>query len=217
MSAALQTNLCADPVAFPEVSSGRQWFAIYTATRHEKRIAEFFAVRQIEHFLPLYMTRRRWKNRVTVDLELPLFPGYIFARFHGREERVRILQVPGVLLVVGGPELQTAAISDSVMEELREGLRTGRIEPHRGIEIGKAVRIRSGIMAGMTGVLIRRKNDFRVVITLGQIMQSLSIEVDETLIEPLPPESTEATCDNHSRTRRTLNRLGSTAWRVSCS
>jgi transcription antitermination factor NusG len=204
------------PLASGDASFGRQWFAIYTASRHEKRIAELLTIRQVEHFLPLYMIRRRWKNGLAVDLQLPLFPGYLFARFHGHAERVRILQTPGVLSVVGGPEWQTAAIADAVIEELQEGLRSGRIEPHRGIEVGKPVRILSGIMAGMTGILIRRKNDFRVVITLGQIMQSISIEVDEALVEPLPASSMEATCDDENRIRRTLNRPECTAWPTSC-
>lgn len=165
---------------------GRSWFAVYAASRHEKRVAGHLAQRGIEHFLPLYAARHRWKNGMTVDLQLPLFPGYLFARFSDQTERVKILQVPGVFSIVGGPAYESATIPDSVIEGLRQGLELRRIEPHHGIEIGKSVRIRSGLMAGMSGILTRRRSNLRVVVTFSQMMQSISVEVDETLVEPLP-------------------------------
>jgi transcription antitermination factor NusG len=198
---------CCLPSDGSDASVVGQWFAIYTASRHEKRVADHFRLRQIEHFLPLYAVRHRWKNGLVANLQLPLFPGYLFARFHGREERVRILQVPGVLSVVGGAECQCAAIADAVIEGLRQGLDLHRIEPHPGIGIGERVRIASGLMAGMPGILIRRRRDFRVVITLSQILQSISIEVDEALIEPLPPASTRNPWNAAAGARRT-------AWNV---
>lgn len=166
-----------------------QWFAVYTASRHEKRVAEHFNIRQIEHFLPLYAARHRWKNGLTTDLQLPLFPGYLFVRFCSREHRTRILQVPGVFSIVGGPDWRGAAIDESTIDGLKQGLQLRKIEPHHTIEIGEFVRIRSGLLAGMPGILIRRKNDLRVVITLSQIMQSISVEVDESLIDPMPAAS----------------------------
>src|SRR5271163_396228 len=72
------------------------WFAAYTNSHHEKRVASCFGERQIESFLPLYAATRRWKNRCEMTLELPLFPNYVFVRIDPRE-RVRILEVPGVL------------------------------------------------------------------------------------------------------------------------
>src|SRR5690348_18035326 len=76
-----------------------QWFAAYTTTRHEKAVAEHFAMRDIEAFLPLYKTQRLWKNGCRMTLELPLFPSYVFVRVPVRE-RVRVLEVPGVLSLV---------------------------------------------------------------------------------------------------------------------
>ena len=72
------------------------WFAAYTHSHHEKRVASHFGERQMEAFLPLYATRHRWKNRCEVNLELPLFPNYVFVRIDPRK-RVRVLEVPGVL------------------------------------------------------------------------------------------------------------------------
>ena len=76
------------------------WFAIYTRPSHEKRAAEHIALREIECYLPSYRTTHRWKNRLKVELELPLFPGYLFARFQ-RCQHNRVLEVPGVLSIVG--------------------------------------------------------------------------------------------------------------------
>jgi hypothetical protein len=80
--------------------SSANWFAAYTNSHHEKRVASHFGERQIESFLPLYATLHRWKNRCEVDLDLPLFPNYVFVHIDPRD-RVRMLEVPGVLSLVG--------------------------------------------------------------------------------------------------------------------
>jgi len=104
------------------------WFAAYTNSHHEKRVASHFAERQIESFLPLYTTLHRWKNRCEMNLELPLFPNYVFVRIDPRE-RVRVLEVPGVMSLVGfGRAL--APLPDFEIEALRSGLGKRKIEPH---------------------------------------------------------------------------------------
>ena len=57
-----------------------RWYAAYTSANHEKRVAEQLRLRDVEHFLPLYASLRRWKDR-RVTLQMPLFPGYVFVRF----------------------------------------------------------------------------------------------------------------------------------------
>src|SRR4029077_1760360 len=75
------------------------WYAAYTSANHEKRVAEQLARRSVEHFLPLYDSVRRWKDR-RMKLKLPLFPGYVFVRLALRD-RLQVLQVPGVVKLVG--------------------------------------------------------------------------------------------------------------------
>src|SRR5438132_11773155 len=77
-----------------------EWYAVYVIAKHEKRIAQHFQNRQIEHFLPLYEVRRKWRDGSKVTLQLPLFPSYIFVQT-ARARRVAALEVPGVLSVVG--------------------------------------------------------------------------------------------------------------------
>ena len=162
-----------------------RWFAVYTTPRHEKRLAEHFEVRQIEHFLPLYRTPRRWKDGSRVTLELPLFPNYIFVRIC-RSQRVRVLEVPGVLCIAGCGR-EPRALPDGEIEALRWGTAFSKIEPHAYLVLGERVRINAGPLAGMEGVLVRKKNSFRVVITISLIMQSIAVELDVDDVEPANP------------------------------
>ena len=85
----------------PDAPCESNWFAVYTASRHEKRVAQHLTQREIEFYLPLYRSARKWRDGSKVTLELPLFPGYLFVHIK-RSERVRVLNVPGALAVVGG-------------------------------------------------------------------------------------------------------------------
>jgi transcription antitermination factor NusG len=162
-----------------------RWFAVYTLPRHEKRIAHHFNIRHIESFLPLYRTLRKWKDGSKANLELPLFPGYVFVRMVKRE-RVKVLEVPGVLSIAGCGREPTP-LPDIEIDALRSGVALGKIEPHAYLVLGEKVRITSGPMAGLEGVLVRRKNSFRVVVTLSMIMQSVSVELDISDVEPVKP------------------------------
>lgn len=167
-----------------EVTGAPRWFALYTNCRHEKRIAQHLAQREIEHYLPLYRADRKWRDGSRVTLELPLFPSYIFVRIR-RSERVSVLSVPGALCMVGGTGGEPAPVSESAIEALRTGLREHRIEPHPLLRVGQVARVRSGAFAGMEGVVVRRKNGFRVVLTIEQIMQSIAVEFSEEDLEPI--------------------------------
>jgi transcription antitermination factor NusG len=168
----------------------KNWFAVFTTSRHEKRVEEHFQVRGIESFLPLYRMRRQWKDRSKGIIQIPLFPNYIFVRI-GRSGRIPVLEVPGVLFVVGDGR-ESMSVSESYIHFLREGLQQEKIEPYPYLAIGSNVRICSGMMAGMEGVLLRKKNDFRVILTLQMIRKSIKVEVGLHEIEPIgsvPPLS----------------------------
>jgi len=162
----------------------KSWFAVFTVPRHEKRVETHLGLREIENFLPLCQKQRQWKDGSKGLLQLPLFSNYIFVRID-REGRVPVLRVPGVISIVGFGQ-QPLPVADSYIHCLREGLRQGKIEPYPyHLKEGTRVRIRSGVMAGMEGVLIRRKNSFRVVLALEMIMKSVMVEVEMEDIEPI--------------------------------
>lgn len=160
-----------------------QWFALYTTPRHEKHVSDMLSQRLIETFLPLYRTTRQWKKSRPEVLELPLFPTYVFVRI-AREVRGAVLSVPGVLSIVGSAR-EPWSLPDLEIDALRSGLLEGKIEPHPYLTVGERVRIKAGLMAGVEGILVRKKNDFRVVLSLDAIMQSVAVEVDADNIEPV--------------------------------
>lgn len=162
----------------------QNWFAVYTAPCHEKRVAQQLSLREIEYFLPLYHARRQWKDGSKVNLSLPLFPGYIFARIR-RKERVRVLEVPKVVSIVQGLNREPAQLPDSEIEALRSGLQVLPAEPHPFLRVGQRARIKTGPLAGREGLLVRKKNSARLVLTLELIMQSIALEIDADNLEPL--------------------------------
>lgn len=189
----------------PEKAFMPKWFAVYTSPRHEKRVAQYLNIREIEHYLPLYHPQHRWNSGCLATLDLPLFPGYIFVRID-RTERVRVLEVPGVLTVVGGTGRQPAPLPEAEIEALRAGLPLRRAEPHPLLTVGQRARIRSGALAGMEGVVVRQKSSLRVVLTVDLIMQSVAVEVDGSELELLdsvdPGRAKSRAALSSSRTNR---------------
>jgi transcription antitermination factor NusG len=158
------------------------WYAAYTCAQHEKCVAEQLAGRAVEHFLPLYESVRRWKDR-RVRLEMPLFPGYVFVRLALRD-RLRVLQIPSVVRLVGFGGLP-AALPDEQVEILRAGLAGQlRAEPHPLLTVGRRVRIVRGPLAGLAGILQRKKNNFRFVLSVELIQRAIAVDVDAADVEP---------------------------------
>jgi transcription antitermination factor NusG len=154
-----------------------RWYAIYTCANHEKRIADQFAGRGVEHFLPQYESVRRWKDR-RVRLQLPLFPGYLFVHM-AAQERMRVLQVPGVVRLVGFKGFPTPMPEEDI-DRVREFLGQGlRAEPHPYLHAGRRARVVRGPLAGMEGIILRRKNRSRLVLSFDLIQRAMAIEIDE--------------------------------------
>jgi transcription antitermination factor NusG len=166
---------------FPDEHIEERWYAAYTCANHEKRVAKQLEERAVEHFLPLYGSVRRWKDR-KVKLELPFFPGYVFVHLALRD-RLRVLQTPGVARLVGFGGLPTP-LPDQEVEAMRNGLqRQLRLEPHPYLTIGRRVRLKSGPLLGLEGVLVRRKGLLRLVLSLDLIQRSVAVEVDVSDVE----------------------------------
>jgi transcription antitermination factor NusG len=159
-----------------EAMSQARWYAAYTCAQHEKRVAAELEAREVEHFLPLYSSVRRWKDR-RVNLDLPLFPGYVFVRLALRN-RLRVVQIPSVVRLVGFGGLPTA-LPDAEMEIMQSGLSQGRrAEPHPFLTVGRRVRITGGPFTGLEGVLKRKKSSLRVVVSLELIQRAVAVDVD---------------------------------------
>jgi transcription antitermination factor NusG len=160
------------------------WYAAHTSANRERRVAEQLQLRQIDHFLPLYSSVRRWKDR-QVELDLPLFAGYVFVRLALRD-RLQVLEVPGVARLVGFSG-RPAALPDEEIAALRRSVGCGmRAAPHPFLTVGRRVRILAGPLAGQEGILLRGKGNWRVVLSVQLIQRSIAVEVDTASLETVP-------------------------------
>lgn len=172
----------------------REWWAIYTRHQHEKVVAENFSSNGLEVFLPLYNAVRQWKDRKK-HLSLPLFPCYVFLRGESGR-RVQVLSTPGVhsiVTIAGRP----APIPEVEIEAIRRAVESPLVvEPHPFLRRGDRVRIKSGPLADIEGILIRRKSSYRLILSAELLQKSIAVEVDAFSVEPLsrraevPPLST---------------------------
>jgi transcription antitermination factor NusG len=152
-----------------------RWYAIYTCANHEKTVARQLELRSIESFLPLFEKISRWKDR-RVKLQLPLFTGYLFVRM-ALVEKLRVLQVPGVVSLVGFNGTPVPLVDDEI-EAIRSGLSRLRAEPHPFLKVGRRVRVKSGPLAGLEGILLRKKGSCRFVLSLELIQRSVAADID---------------------------------------
>jgi len=159
-----------------------RWYVAYTRSRHEKSVAQQLRHKEIDSFLPLYRTIRRWKNGEHC-VELPLFPGYAFVRIPLLNRR-NVLEIPGVVRLVG-PDGTPTPLEDAEVESLRRAISSGiNAAPHPYLTVGRRVRVTSGPLAGREGILVRRKGTVRVVLSIDLIQRSVAADVGAHLIEP---------------------------------
>lgn len=178
-----ETPISTVPLSSAGDASALNWYALYTCPRHEKCVAQQIEQRSISCFLPLYRSMRRWKDR-RKELELALFPGYVFVRL-ALQDRFRVLQLPSAVRLVsfnGQPAVLPEAEIDQLRHRLAHG---GCMEPHPYLRVGRRVRVCGGPMQGLEGIIVRRKERCRVVFSLDLIMRSVAVEVDEGDVEPV--------------------------------
>jgi transcription antitermination factor NusG len=159
----------------------RRWYAVFTVPQNEKSAVRHLDLRNVESFLPTYETVRIWKNRQKIKTVLPLFPTYLFVRID-RDERVKVLQTPGVLHIVGNGR-NLIPLEDTEVEFLRSGFHGRKAEPYKELVVGERVRIKTGVMQGVEGTLVRKQSTLRFVLTLTLINQHAAVEVDADTLE----------------------------------
>jgi transcription antitermination factor NusG len=156
------------------------WYAIRTKSRLETVTLSALTGKGYESYLPAYKVRRQWSDRV-VELDAPLFPGYLFSRFDAKR-RLPVLTTPGVMSIVSfGKEPEP--IDESEIDAVRKVLRSGIFaEPCPFLREGQRVRVIRGALAGLEGILVKKKTDFRMVISVTMLQRSVSVEIDSDWI-----------------------------------
>lgn len=159
------------------------WFGVRTRSNHEKVTATLLSAKGYEQYLPSYKSRKRWSDRV-VETERPLFPGYVFCRFDPKL-RMPILTTPGVVTVIGFGN-EPAPISDAEIEAVQAVLRSGlRAEPCHYLHEGQRIRVNQGSLMNLEGILVRKKSEWRMVVSVSMLQRSISVEIDREWIDPI--------------------------------
>jgi len=175
---------------FPEVQVDESyspdpmpWFGLHTRSNHEKVTATVLSHKGYEHYLPTYKSKKRWSDRV-VESERPLFPGYVFCRFDPKV-RLPILTTPGVISVVGFGN-DPAPIDNSEIEAVQAVINSGlHAEPCAFLREGQRIRVTQGSLSGLEGLLVRKKSEWRMVVSVAMLQRSISVEIDREWIDAI--------------------------------
>src|SRR5271163_990484 len=166
-----------------EAQETSAWWVLYTRHQHEKAVAEMLSAKGFEVFLPLYESLRRWKDRKKL-LTLPLFPCYVFVQ-GGLDRRLQVVTTPGIHTILFHGE-SVAIVPEAEIHAIRRAVEGQfRIEPHPFLKCGERVRVTRGSLEGVEGVLVRKKNLYRLVLSVDMMAQSVAVEIDANDVEPV--------------------------------
>jgi len=158
-------------------SEQAKWFAIQTRSRHEKKVATELREKGLSIFLPLYSSVHRWSDR-RKTVQLPLFPGYVFVQtVYSPENRIAVLQVPGVAYFVGDQGRGTP-IPEKQIEDIRTILdKDIPFEIYPFVKVGQRVRIRGGSLDGLEGTLLAKNADRSLAVSIELIQKTVVVRV----------------------------------------
>jgi len=160
------------------------WYALHVRPRFEKVVSRNLKAKGYEEYLPIYRRVSRWSDR-SKEIELPLFPGYVFCRFNVHD-RLPVLLIPGVSSVVGIGK-SAMPIDPSELDGVRSMLQSGAsCEPWPFLQLGQVVRVSRGPLAGTEGIVVRTKDDYRLVISVSLLQRSVAVEIDRECLEVIP-------------------------------
>jgi len=162
--------------AFSQEVDRLLWFALRVKPRHERAVSHHLERAGIEPFVPFYRSKRRWSDRIK-ELELPLFPGYAFARFN-LLNRVTVLRVPGVQHIVGSKK-DPVPVTEAEISAIKQMVASGLpVEPWPYVRVGDWVRIVRGPLRELEGFLIQERGGCRVIVSVHLLQRSVAAEVD---------------------------------------
>jgi transcription antitermination factor NusG len=124
-----------------------------------------------------------WKDRIKM-IEVPLFNGYIFGHFP-LKQKLDVLQTVGVVRIVGlngqpipVPDEQINAVQTMIEQHLH-------YDPHAFLQEGMRVRVKSGVLRGAEGILLAKKQHYRLIISVDLIQKSVAVDIDSADVEPI--------------------------------
>ena len=158
-----------------------QWYALYLRSRYEKKVAIELEKKKIEQFLPLIEEVHVWSDRKKKVVE-PLFRGYLFVKTDLRD-RETILRTNGVIRFVG-IQNKPSRVPDLQIDWLRRVVGGSKaVQRESYLEVGERVRIISGPLIGVEGIINRVNGGSRVIVPIAAVQQSVSFQVPSDLLE----------------------------------
>ena len=159
------------------------WYALRIQSRLGSLASTTLRGKGYEEFFPLYRSRRRWSDR-TKELELPLFPGYLFCQFDV-SDRLPILTTPGVIGIVGIGKTPAPVDLDEI-EAIRVILRSGlAAQPWPSLRVGSKVYIERGPLVGLEGIITNTDKVYRLVVSVSLLQRSVAVEIDREWVRPI--------------------------------
>jgi transcription antitermination factor NusG len=159
------------------------WYALQNRSRHEKVVRDQLGAKGITNLLPLWHKRSVWKDRIKM-VEVPLFSGYIFGHFP-LKHKLEVLQTVGIVRIVGlngyplpVPNEQIEAVQTMIKQHLH-------YDPHPFLQEGMRVRVKRGVLRGAEGILVAKKQHYRLVISVDLIQKSVAVDIDSADVEPM--------------------------------
>jgi transcriptional antiterminator RfaH len=166
---------------FATVSAERRWWALHTKPRQEKSLARQLLALESPFYLPLIPRVRSSGNRRVKSL-LPLFGGYLFL-FGTDEERIQSLATNRVAQIL--PILQTDQFRQD-LQNIRDLIAAGvPLTPEGRLQPGRRVRVKSGSLMGLEGVVLSRRGEDRLLVAVHFLEQGVSIQINDFQVEAI--------------------------------
>ncbi len=186
MEAANGYSQCSSELQSPRGATEALWYAIYVRSRHECRVHELLSRSRIDSFLPIIERLSRWKDRKKV-VSFPLFPGYLFVHIpDDKETQLSVLKTFGVVRFLNVRPGAPTPVPDVQIDSLQTVLANKNpLELYPYLKTGQRVRIISGPLAGVEGILQERRGQHHLVLTIDILQQGASVRVDAVDVEPV--------------------------------
>jgi len=182
----LTEHPCYRPETLPEPAAAPRlepWFAIRVKSQYEKITAVALQNKGYQEFAPMYRSRRYWSDRVK-ELDLPLFPGYIFCRFDPLH-RLPVLTTPGIVCIIGLGKTPVP-VEEEEIARIQAIVGSGVLAlPWPFLSAGQKIAVTRGPLSGVEGFLVSVKNQCRLVVSISLLQRSVAVEIDRDCIQPV--------------------------------
>ena len=160
-----------------------RWYALHVRSRHERVVENSLTEKGFGVLFPFYRAKRKRLDRI-VEIDLPLFPGYMFCSLDVTK-LLPVLKTPGVVAVIGSAN-RPEPVEEHEIASIQTFMRCGRpLQPWPFLRIGQRIRIQAGPLAGAEGIFLRTKNECRLIASIPLLQRAIAVEIEQDSVEPI--------------------------------